>query len=247
MVAELAVAVTAVAGCAPIFAGEPVPGLAGVAEELTTTPVDAPGNAGCSHKGTCFEATGVVVLPEVLALAFVGTLAGCAGTGSCLEATAVVAVPEVAVPGNAGCSQTGTCLEATAFVPAPGVLTLAAVTPGLGAAAWGFGDWGPGAGFISAGGAGTAVFAVKEPLGAACKGCFARTPVLLRSVDMLPAITGVELFAADFTGCGGTAGTAGLASAEVAALTVLASVDAGAGVVAGCAPFDWGPGVDDCF
>src|SRR5207244_13231242 len=97
----------------------------------------------------CSSDLGVVVLPEVLALAFVGTLAGCAGTGSCLEATAVVAVPEVAVPGNAGCSQTGTCLEETAFVPAPCVLTLAAVTPGRGAAAWVFGDCGPGAGFIA--------------------------------------------------------------------------------------------------
>ena len=85
--------------------------------------VDAPGNADCSHKGTCFEATGVAVVPGLVALAVVGTLAACAEGASCLEATAAVVLPDVAAVGNAGCSHKGTCL--TGAVAVPGLVALA--------------------------------------------------------------------------------------------------------------------------
>ena len=75
-VALLALSVTAAVGLSVFLIGAAVPQLAGVAEELTTAPVDAPGNAGCSHKGTCFEATGVVAVPAVLALAVAGAFTG---------------------------------------------------------------------------------------------------------------------------------------------------------------------------
>src|SRR5207302_10163700 len=103
------------------------------------------------------------------------------------------------------------------------------VAPELGATAGGFCDWGAGPDFICAGVAGTLLFAV-EPAGVACKGWVARAPALLCAVEVLLAITGAVLFAADCTGC-----------------TVLAPADDGAGVVAGCAAFGWGLGVEACF
>jgi hypothetical protein len=58
--------------------------------------VDAPGNAGCSQRGTCLEGAGAEAVPAPLAV--VTTFAGW-GEADCLEATAVAAAPGVLAAG----------------------------------------------------------------------------------------------------------------------------------------------------